>query len=52
LFGSVAAESVQAPLNFLHHTAWEVDDIDEVGRVRARSSKSAAAAILAGVLTQ
>lgn len=22
----------QAPLNFLHHTAWEVDDIDEVGR--------------------
>lgn len=22
----------QAPLSFLHHTAWEVDDIDEVGR--------------------
>ena len=22
----------QAPLNCLHHTAWEVDDIDEVGR--------------------
>ena len=22
----------QAPLNFLHHTAWELDDIDEVGR--------------------
>jgi catechol 2,3-dioxygenase-like lactoylglutathione lyase family enzyme len=22
----------QAPVNFLHHTAWEVDDIDEVGR--------------------
>jgi catechol 2,3-dioxygenase-like lactoylglutathione lyase family enzyme len=22
----------QAPLNFLHHTAWEVDDVDEVGR--------------------
>jgi catechol-2,3-dioxygenase len=22
----------QAPLAFLHHTAWEVDDIDEVGR--------------------
>lgn len=21
-----------APVNFLHHTAWEVDDIDEVGR--------------------
>jgi catechol 2,3-dioxygenase-like lactoylglutathione lyase family enzyme len=21
----------QAPLNFLHHTAWEVDDVDEVG---------------------
>jgi catechol 2,3-dioxygenase-like lactoylglutathione lyase family enzyme len=23
---------LQAPLNFLHHTAWEVDDVDEVGR--------------------
>jgi catechol 2,3-dioxygenase-like lactoylglutathione lyase family enzyme len=22
----------QAPLNFLHHTAWQVDDVDEVGR--------------------
>ena len=22
----------QAPLNFLHHTAWEVDDVDDVGR--------------------
>ena len=22
----------QAPLNFLHHTAWQVSDIDEVGR--------------------
>lgn len=22
----------QAPLAFLHHTAWEVDDVDEVGR--------------------
>jgi catechol 2,3-dioxygenase-like lactoylglutathione lyase family enzyme len=22
----------KAPVNFLHHTAWEVDDIDEVGR--------------------
>jgi catechol 2,3-dioxygenase-like lactoylglutathione lyase family enzyme len=22
----------QAPLNFLHHTAWAVDDVDEVGR--------------------
>jgi catechol 2,3-dioxygenase-like lactoylglutathione lyase family enzyme len=22
----------QAPLNFLHHSAWEVDDVDEVGR--------------------
>ena len=22
----------QAPLNFLHHTAWEVEDVDEVGR--------------------
>ncbi|WP_327145553.1 VOC family protein [Nocardia sp. NBC_01327] len=22
----------QAPLGFLHHTAWEVDDVDEVGR--------------------
>ncbi|WP_217575025.1 VOC family protein [Streptomyces sp. GbtcB7] len=22
----------QSPLNFLHHTAWEVDDVDEVGR--------------------
>jgi catechol 2,3-dioxygenase-like lactoylglutathione lyase family enzyme len=22
----------RAPLNFLHHTAWEVDDVDEVGR--------------------
>jgi catechol 2,3-dioxygenase-like lactoylglutathione lyase family enzyme len=22
----------QAPIDFLHHTAWEVDDIDEVGR--------------------
>ena len=22
----------QAPLNFLHHTAWEVLDIDEIGR--------------------
>jgi catechol 2,3-dioxygenase-like lactoylglutathione lyase family enzyme len=22
----------QAPVNFLHHTAWQVDDIDEVGR--------------------
>jgi catechol 2,3-dioxygenase-like lactoylglutathione lyase family enzyme len=21
-----------APLNFLHHTAWEVDDVDDVGR--------------------
>jgi len=22
----------QAPVNFLHHTSWQVDDIDEVGR--------------------
>jgi catechol 2,3-dioxygenase-like lactoylglutathione lyase family enzyme len=22
----------QAPVNFLHHTSWEVDDIDEIGR--------------------
>ena len=22
----------QAPLNFLHHTSWQVDDIDEIGR--------------------
>jgi hypothetical protein len=22
----------QAPISFLHHTAWEVDDVDEVGR--------------------
>ncbi|MDT3395515.1 VOC family protein [Streptomyces sp. B1866] len=22
----------QAPVDFLHHTAWEVDDVDEVGR--------------------
>lgn len=22
----------QAPVSFLHHTAWEVDDVDEVGR--------------------
>jgi catechol-2,3-dioxygenase len=22
----------QAPVNYLHHTAWQVDDIDEVGR--------------------
>jgi catechol 2,3-dioxygenase-like lactoylglutathione lyase family enzyme len=22
----------KAPVNFLHHTAWEVDDVDEVGR--------------------
>lgn len=22
----------QAPLNFLHHTSWQVDDVDEVGR--------------------
>jgi catechol 2,3-dioxygenase-like lactoylglutathione lyase family enzyme len=22
----------QAPVNFLHHTAWQVDDVDEVGR--------------------
>src|ERR1700747_2614136 len=22
----------RAPVNFLHHTAWEVDDVDEVGR--------------------
>jgi catechol 2,3-dioxygenase-like lactoylglutathione lyase family enzyme len=22
----------QAPVNFLHHTAWQVDDLDEVGR--------------------
>lgn len=22
----------QAPVNFAHHTAWEVDDVDEVGR--------------------
>lgn len=22
----------QAPLNFLHHTSWQVDDIDDVGR--------------------
>ncbi|VVJ21855.1 2 [Amycolatopsis camponoti] len=22
----------QAPVNFLHHTSWEVDDVDEVGR--------------------
>jgi hypothetical protein len=23
---------LSAPLNFLHHTSWQVDDIDEVGR--------------------
>lgn len=22
----------QAPMNFLHHTSWQVDDIDEIGR--------------------
>ena len=22
----------QAPLNFLHHTSWQVDDVDEIGR--------------------
>ncbi|WP_188588808.1 VOC family protein, partial [Gordonia jinhuaensis] len=22
----------QAPINFLHHTSWQVDDVDEVGR--------------------
>jgi catechol-2,3-dioxygenase len=22
----------QAPVNFLHHTSWQVDDVDEVGR--------------------
>jgi catechol 2,3-dioxygenase-like lactoylglutathione lyase family enzyme len=22
----------QAPVNFLHHTSWEVDDVDEIGR--------------------
>ncbi|WP_030903271.1 VOC family protein [Streptomyces sp. NRRL F-5126] len=22
----------QAPVNFLHHTAWQVDDVDEIGR--------------------
>jgi hypothetical protein len=22
----------QAPVGFLHHTSWEVDDVDEVGR--------------------
>ncbi|NED89168.1 dioxygenase, partial [Streptomyces sp. SID11233] len=22
----------QAPVSFLHHTAWQVDDIDEIGR--------------------
>jgi catechol 2,3-dioxygenase-like lactoylglutathione lyase family enzyme len=26
----------QAPLDFLHHTAWEVDDVDEVGRGATR----------------
>lgn len=23
---------IQAPVNFLHHTSWQVDDVDEVGR--------------------
>ncbi|MFI6170715.1 VOC family protein [Nocardia sp. NPDC051052] len=23
---------LQAPINFLHHTSWQVDDVDEVGR--------------------
>jgi catechol 2,3-dioxygenase-like lactoylglutathione lyase family enzyme len=23
---------IQSPVNFLHHTAWQVDDIDDVGR--------------------
>ncbi|MCP2281005.1 VOC family protein [Nocardia amikacinitolerans] len=23
---------LQAPVNFLHHTSWQVDDVDEVGR--------------------
>jgi hypothetical protein len=23
---------IQSPVNFLHHTSWQVDDIDEVGR--------------------
>ena len=26
----------QAPVNFLHHTAWEVDDVDDVGRGATR----------------
>lgn len=26
----------QAPINFLHHTSWQVDDIDEVGRGATR----------------
>lgn len=26
----------QAPLTFLHHTSWEVDDVDEVGRGATR----------------
>jgi len=30
----------QAPLDFLHHTAWEVDDVDEVGRGPPRCSKA------------
>ena len=30
----------QAPLNFLHHSAWEVDDVDEVGRGATPCSKS------------
>ncbi|GAA4600569.1 VOC family protein [Actinoallomurus liliacearum] len=26
----------QAPVNFLHHTSWQVDDVDEIGRGAAR----------------
>ena len=26
----------QAPINFLHHTSWQVDDVDEVGRGATR----------------
>ena len=28
-----------APVNFLHHTSWQVDDIDDVGRGSARDAR-------------
>lgn len=31
---------IQAPANFLHHTAWQVDDVDDVGRGAANMLQS------------